>query len=154
MQAFWTWLHFGYTLATPWVDLGYTLGGTWVELGWNLGRTWIRQCCFFLISLDSFHQVKQNCLSTSFASYWKPCHSLNSVKHSYNHSRSAGGYHEHWTISSDSLIVDVDAYDGVGSKSLSTLHHLLDRKLIKSCAKLRIILHFSYFYIHYLHKFS
>ena len=38
MQAFWTWLHLGYTLATPWVDLGYTLGTPWVDLGYTLGR--------------------------------------------------------------------------------------------------------------------
>ena len=44
-----------------------------------------------------------------------------------DYSRSAGGNHEHRAISSNGLIVDVDAYDGIGSKSLSTLHHLLHR---------------------------
>ena len=39
--------------------------------------------------------------------------------------RSAGGYHEHRAVGADGLVVDVDAYDGIGSKSLSTLHHLL-----------------------------
>jgi len=39
--------------------------------------------------------------------------------------RSTGGYHEHGAVGTNGLIVDVDAYDGVGSKSLSTLHHLL-----------------------------
>ena len=42
----------------------------------------------------------------------------------YN-SRSAGGYHEHRAVSSDRFIVDVDAYDGIGSHCLGTLHHLL-----------------------------
>jgi len=38
---------------------------------------------------------------------------------------SAGGNHEHRTISTDGLVVDVDAYYGIGSKCLGTLHHLL-----------------------------
>ena len=32
--------------------------------------------CLFLKSLVNFHRVKLNYLSTSFTSYWKPCHSL------------------------------------------------------------------------------
>ena len=34
-------------------------------------------------------------------------------------------YHEHRAVGTDGFIVDIDAYDGVGSHSLSTLHHLL-----------------------------
>ena len=40
MQAFWTWLHLGYTLGRPWVHLGYTLGRPWLRLGEDLGKTW------------------------------------------------------------------------------------------------------------------
>ena len=40
--------------------------------------------------------------------------------------RSAGGYHEHGTGLTDGLVVDVDAYDSVGTEDGSALHHLVD----------------------------
>ena len=40
--------------------------------------------------------------------------------------RSAGGYHEHGTGLTDGLVVDVDAYDSVGTEGGSALHHLVD----------------------------
>ena len=43
---------------------------------------------------------------------------------------SAGGHHEHRAIGSDGLVVDVDAYNGIGSKSLGTLHHLLHGRIL------------------------
>ena len=50
----------------------------------------------------------------------------NFISYLDNYCCSAGGYHKHRAVCTDGLVVDVDAYDGVGSHSLSTLHHLLN----------------------------
>ena len=43
---------------------------------------------------------------------------------------SAGGHHEHGTIGSDGLVVDVDADNSISSKSLGTLCHLVHGRIL------------------------
>lgn len=49
---------------------------------------------------------------------------------SYHHCRSTGGHHKHGTVGAYGLIVDIDAYDGVGAYRLFTLRHFVQRGVL------------------------